>query len=144
VDHTGRQVEVLPPQRRQLAAAQPRVERRRPQHAVLAIERRQELLSLLRRRDVADRSSDRRHLKPAGWVLVDFAAGNRATVDRPKRHHARHHRRRRDAGRHEVVHEALQVHAADVIEAAVAELGQDTQPEILLVGPDCGRLVEVA
>ena len=139
-----REVDVLPAQRHQLAAAQARVERGRPDRAVALGQRGEEPLRLLGRGDPLASAPDRRQPEVAGRVDREVAVLDRAAEDHAQRHQRVAHGRRVEALAEEVVGEALDVAALDVAEPLRAELGEDAVAERALVAADRARLVDVA
>jgi hypothetical protein len=144
LDDAVSEVDVLPAQRDQLAAAQPCVDRGREERPILTGQRREQRLGDAGRRDELGLATHGGHLETARRVGLDIAPCERSPIDGLERQQRGLHGRRRVPGGHELVDEPLQLHALDLTDPALAEPGSYAQPQVLLVGADRAWLVRVA
>jgi hypothetical protein len=117
------EVDVLPTQRHQLAAAQSGVERGRPHSSVVEWERLDQPSRLLRLRDSIAPPTYRGQLQSACRVHDDIAARDRTPEDRPQRHEGVPDGRGVQTFGEQPIGEVLEVEAAYLAELHGTELG---------------------
>ena len=142
-NHAAGQVDVRPVDRLQLAAAQPGVERRRPQCAVALGERGDQHCGLGWLRDPVAAPFRRRQVESYGGVDCDLAEPGQPTVDRSQRHERVADRRCVELGA-EIFGEPVQVGQAYLGGLSLAEPRQYPQPQRLLIAPERRGLVRLA
>jgi hypothetical protein len=143
-DHSGGEVDVLPHEGAQFAAAKACGERRAPECTVLGPESIDECRGFVRRGDSLAASADRRKPETLAGAECEVAVFDRQAVDHPQRLERVTDRARVGAAGEHAVDERLDVAALDPREANAAENGEDVQPQRSLVLANHGRLVLVA